>query len=340
MTTNATKSVRFESSAPIVYEAPLRKGKRALWLRKEEYREMYLQEKYLIEQVRIGVFVEGDEDSFRGLEARTKQGKRRLAGVQEVLLEQNKQTSLGRRNDQAVAKIYAQCTRVAAKLAYNMARKDARTAAAIHRETDQLFQRTSRRPPFGLLKKAISFREALTPPRVFRRYDSGRHDTKRRLSLEGLLSFREISLTASPEAMTTQGTQAHLLNQDTPSSIPASSATSVLLQSNRGEQQDIVKAINNIPSRIPFVGEPSQLSSSPKKSFYYRSYDKTHSTTARETAHYRSDRLRKRPSLDVLLKSNNANTKIEDDDRTAPTVSSTESTSGFLIKPMHTRVRL
>lgn len=308
MVTEEKKSVRFES-APIFYEASERVGKAALWMSKREYRDIRAYEKNLMQQVCQGLFVEGDQDSFRGLEVRIMPEKRPPVGVQEVFLEQSAQISLGYYNEQSIARIYAQCTRQALRLAQNMAKKDARIAAAIHQEKDRQSRSFElfRIRPSGVLKKAKSFRDSFTPPRLFRRHNST--DSSSAMLDVSPGAMEAISIPSSEDA-TIEGTQECQLNSDNsmtspnsvtdaPPSIPSSSDQIVSLDLEKSQQSAHFKTVY-IPSQFPFVGEPPQLASYTKLKNGLKN-SKSPAIHVSDSPHHCSPRWLKRPSLDMLL---------------------------------------
>lgn len=362
METNEKKSVRIDP-LPVVYTTPERLEKSVLWLTKKEYRDIRSHERNLMQQVCQGLFVEGDYDSFRGLEARMTQEKRRMEGVGEVFQEQNMQTDLGYYDVQAIAQIYARCTKEAAQFAHEMAKMDARVATAIHQEKSRpskrfdLFRRRSSKP----LKPTKSFRDfSFTAPRIFRRTSvsddssvSGQHNrAKKRPTLECNPKVKETMERQSTDNVSIDSSQKHTssLNISMPnlpaqqisrrSFIDSSSITTprsirrASLDSEKGERA-------NSPSQIPFVGEPPQISlqkhmkSTARQEHFLSLISLSPSTALKKTIEPRSPPIPspKRPSFHA-----NARKTLENnDDITARTVSSQESTSGFLMKPMYAR---
>ncbi|GAX25615.1 hypothetical protein FisN_28Hh094 [Fistulifera solaris] len=337
------KSVQFDA-VPIHYDAPERRAKVvALWLSKKDYRDIRMHEKEIMLQVCQGIFFENDHESFRGLEARFTFGKRRLAGVKEVFHEQKIQTSLGYNNVETIAKIYAKCTKEAVQMAQTMAKRDARIAAAIHQDKDRPSKPAEvlRKRPSLILKRAKSFRDTFSPPRIFRRYHSSSHDAKRELSVETIW-------TQSPEKKAIKVVNDRL-NHDhiifNPS--PKKSSQSKKVMSSRETSTPIVATpekisfadfekqaspssgkLISIPSRTPFVGERIQMISQKARK----------SSPSQKGGEHRLPRLLRRPSLNLRYKADLS--RIETDDETQARVfSSMDSSSGFLIKPLCTRVR-
>jgi hypothetical protein len=339
------KTVQFEA-VPICYDAPERTAKVALWLSKKDYRDIRMHEKEIMLQVCQGLFFEDDHDSFRGLEARFTNGKRRLAGVKEVFHEQKIQTSLGYYNVDTIAKIYAQCTKEAVQLAHTMAKRDARIAAAIHQDKDRPSKPSDvlRKRPSHILKRAKSFRDTFSPPRIFRRYHSSSHDAKRQLSVETIW-------TQSPEKEAIKVVNDRLVDDHNMLSPPPkkkpsktkkeisslATRTPIVTAPERTSSMNLVKQENassgktiSIPSRTPFVGERVQLNSQKTR--------KSSSAHKGDLVESRFPRFIRRPSLDLRFKANLG--RIETDDEIqATTFSSMDTTSGFLIKPLCTRVR-
>ncbi|GAX21401.1 hypothetical protein FisN_28Lh094 [Fistulifera solaris] len=345
MTINVKKSVQFDA-LPIYYDAPERRAKVALWLSKKDYRDIRMHEKEIMLQVCQGLFFEDDHDSFRGLEARFTQGKRRLAGVKEVFHEQKIQTSLGYYNVETIAKIYAKCTKEAVQMAHTMAKRDARIAAAIHQDKDRPSKPVEglRKRPSLILKRAKSFRDNFSPPRIFRRYHSSSHDAKRELSVETIW-------TQSPEKEAIRLVNDRLDNDHSILSPPPKkksskskkvplissleSSTPIITALERTSSVDLEKQASltsgksiSIPTRTPFVGERIQLISQKSRK----------SSPSPKGEDHRLPRLLRRPSLDLRLKANLRRIETDDEIQAAP-FSSMDNTSGFLIKPLCTRVR-